>query len=255
MKKYNNEKYIVNITSFGKRIKLADKTIFNLYKKQSFKDIHITVTLFKEDFKYFENSNLKLLADNDIIEIITADVDLGPHNKYFYVMKKYHDKPIITFDDDQFYLYNCIEKMDKLYNESEKKIIANCAIKTLKRNNKISNYTQWVTIFNRLKPNIKSYIAMAEGFSGILYPPNCFENLESYIPEILECKYDDDLFLHVLEIRHKIPVIATDYPVKDRQFPNFNPYELHTNQNRGGTNRNNMCKKFEKDLLKGFELK
>ena len=42
------------------------------------------------------------------VEIIQGDNRLRPHNKYFYVMQKYRDLPIITIDDDVKYSDNAI---------------------------------------------------------------------------------------------------------------------------------------------------
>lgn len=255
MKQYNGEKYIVSFTTFGKRMALCGKMLFCL-QKQTYKNFHIVCTLYKEDYKNIPNE-LKLWIDNDLIEIIVADEDLGPHCKYFYTMKKYWNKPIITVDDDRYYENNTIQRLVEKYETlNYKSIVSNCAIKMGKTiSGHITPYPEWCG--RRLNPNEISYIAMAEGFAGILYPPNCFNNLDNEIPNILKCKYDDDLFLKTLHIKNKLPVTQVDYKRGYDEKDNISEmmeFNLHNNQNKGNTNRINMCKLFEHDLLKAWEL-
>lgn len=255
MKKYNGEKYIVSFTTFGKRMALCGKMLFCL-TRQTFKDFHIVCTLYKNDFETIPDE-LQLFIDNDLIEVIEADKDFGPHLKYFYAMKKYYDKPIITVDDDRYYDPRMIQRLVDKFEEIEyKSIVSNCAIKMAKKSNgRLTYYPEWCG--RRLEPNERSYIAMAEGFAGILYPPKCFNNLDNEIPEILKCKFDDDLFLKVLHIKNNLPVTQVNFKPKYDETNNVNEmmeYNLHNNQNKGNTNRQNMCKLFEKELLQAFKM-
>lgn len=255
MKQYNGEKYIVSFTSFGPRIESACKMVFCL-TKQKYKNFHLVMTLYKDDVKFI-GPNMQALLDNGLLELIVADMDLGPHLKYFYAMKKYWDKPIITVDDDRYYsqnvIYNLVDKYEKT---NYKAIISNCAIKMQKDNaGKLLPYPNWIKY--RLKPSEKSNLAMAEGFAGILYPPCAFNNLDDEVPNILKCKYDDDLFLKTLHIKHKLTVIQVDGMEKYGECNNITEmmaYNLHNNQNRNNTNRINMCTLFAEQLLKAWEM-
>ena len=127
MKTYNNEKYIVSITSFPQRYTLCAKTIFNLLKHQNYKKFHLVLTLFKDDYTQLSNE-LKLIIDNDLIEVIIAEENLCPHLKYFYVMQKYKTIPIITLDDDRKYSNNTIEVLVQKYETiNYKSIVCNVA--------------------------------------------------------------------------------------------------------------------------------
>ena len=254
MKQYNGEKYIVSFTSFGKRVPMIGKMIYAM-TKQSYKNFHLVLTLYKDDVKNIDDTIL-LFLDNDLLELIVADKDLGPHLKYYYAMQKYYDKPIITVDDDRYYGKDTIRCLvEKFESLNYKSIVSNCAIKIQKRHNRILPYTQWIPF--RLKPNEKSIFGMAEGFAGVLYPPKCFSNLASdkFVKGILDCKYDDDLFLKVIGIKQNIPVTQTDMYEKCTERNNITElmkYNLHNNQNKGNTNRINLCYKFEKELLKAW---
>ena len=256
MKQYNNEKYIVSFTSFGKRVPMIGKTIYAL-TKQTYNDFHLVLTLYKDDVKYIDEV-IQLLLDNNLLELIVADNDLGPHLKYYYAMQKYYDKPIITVDDDRYYRTTTVQSLVEKYETLDyKSIISNCAIKMQRKGSRLLPYPAWVPF--RLAPNEKSMLAMAEGFAGILYPPCCFANLQTdeFINGILECKYDDDLYLKVQAIKNKIPVTQANVKLSYAEADNITEmmeYNLHNNQNKGNTNRINMCYKFEKDLLEGFML-
>ena len=99
MKQYNGEKYIVSFTSFGQRFDDACKMICAL-QKQTYKDWHLVMTIYEGDMKDI-TPNLQMLIDNNLLEVIVAPENLCPHLKYFYAMKEYRDKPIITLDDDR----------------------------------------------------------------------------------------------------------------------------------------------------------
>lgn len=255
MREYNGEKYIVSFTSFGKRLGLTPKMVYCLLR-QTYRDIHLVLTLYREDATHIPD-DLQLLVDNDLLEILVADGDLGPHLKYFYVMKKYWDRPIITVDDDRYYSNDLVENLVGTYETLEyKSVVANRAIKMGKSpDGRMTVYPEWIR--RKLKPLEKSYIAMAEGFSGILYPARCFSGLDGYVDDILRCKYDDDLLLRVFETRERIPVTGV------RAYGNINmqydfhdmmQYNLHNNINREHTNRQNMCRLYEAELLEGWSL-
>lgn len=264
MKKYNGEKYIVSFTSFPKRFDDATKMIFSLLQ-QTYKDFHICMTVFKDEIKDI-TPTLQLLIDNDLLEVIAADENLCPHLKYFYAMKKYWDKPIITVDDDRLYSANSIENLVKKYERlNYKSVVSNCAIKFFKNGNKLTKRDTWPK--NRLENSATSYTAMAEGFAGVLYPPKCFKNLDGEIHNIKNCLYDDDLFLRTLEIREQIPVTQAelkyfDYKVTNGVYgtdiPSAQKCALATHGKDKGrypiTYRQDVTDKHEDILLKGFAL-
>lgn len=257
MKRYNDEKYIISFTSFGKRFNSAAKMIFSLLQ-QSYKNFHIVMTVFEGDVKDL-TSELKLLIDNDIIEMLVVKENLCPHLKYFYAMQKYKDKPIITVDDDRIYTSNTIKLLvDKFEALNYKSVVSICAPKMTKTGNLVDNDSRWCIIKNRLKPNEKSFIAMAEGFAGVLYPPNAFDNLENKINDIKECLYHDDLFLKVLEIENNIPVTnvnGTFGKECDALEQNMISSSLKNNHNLSNNYRNIVTKMYNEKLIRGFSLK
>ena len=257
MKSYNGEPYIVSFTSFGKRVEKAAFMAWFLLSHQTYKNFHLVMTLHKNDIENIGH-NMRLLLKANLLELLAGDEDLGPHMKYYYVMKKYGHLPIITVDDDRMYIPNTIADLVNKYETiSYPSIISNCAIKMGRTNDgHITGYPEWIS--RRLEPNEKSYIAMAEGFAGILYPPNCYTDCIERKSELLKCKYDDDLYLTTLRIEKQLPVTQSrhrpSYTERDN-ITDMMQYNLHTNQNAGNTNRIKMCKLFEDKLLPAFNLK
>lgn len=199
--------------------------------------------------------NLMLTANTFELNVVDDNADLGPHTKYYYAMLKYPHLPIMTFDDDRYYESHMVEHLVRKYETTKyKSIISNCAIEMQRTpTGELLPYPAWCT--HRLAQNKRSMIAMAEGFAGVLYPPHCFSNLAGQMDEMMKCKYDDDLWLKVLEIRQHIPVTQSNYEFKSIDAIDIEDamqYNLHENQNAGNVNRVNMCKLFSKDLLKGF---
>lgn len=257
MKTYNNEKYIISITSFPQRYHLCVKTIFNLLKYQTYKNFHLVLTLFKEDYEKL-SEELRLFLDNDLIEVIVADENLCPHLKYYCVMQKYKNLPIITLDDDRKYSNNIIEILVRKYESlNYKSIICNVAPRMTKSGNHLNDAAKWCVGETRLRPNEKSYVAMAEGFGGVLYPPNCFEKFASIL-EIKNILFHDDLYLKVLAIRNKVPVTQANsvwnYNVFGFDFIGANETSLYNHNHTNFDYRRKVTQLFENDLLAGFKL-
>jgi len=259
MKEYNGEKYIVSFTSFGQRFDDACKMIYAL-QNQTYKDFHLVITIYEGDIKDI-TPNLQLLIDNNFLEVIIAPENLCPHLKYFYAMKKYWDKPIITLDDDR--LYGCdtikclVEKYESL---SYKSIVSNCAVKMTKTGNILNDRRRWCIPQRRLQPNEKSFIAMAEGFAGVLYPPQCFKELDKEIPNIKNCLFDDDLYLKVMGIKNKIPVTQTSFQsgkthiVNSIELQHAQQFDLAKHNNAPMQYRADVTKRFNDQLVAGFAL-
>lgn len=198
-----NKKVIVSLTSYGLRLKYVSKTIFSILCG-TFKDVHIVLTIAKKDKKFIPNE-LQLLIDTSSIELLEVDVDLGPHTKYFYIMKKYKNIPIITIDDDGVYDPKLVESLYKKYTENNNCICARRVHRIVFNDKDILNYRKWIFDYNKEKK--QSMLLLATGVGGVLYPPNILDISDNNLEEINKCFYADDIYLKVLEIRKNIPVI------------------------------------------------
>lgn len=203
MKHYNNEHVIVSLTSFGKRFNDAARTIFSILK-QTYKSIHIVLTVYKGDVKDIP-PDLQLLIDNDIIELLVADENLRCHLKYFYVMLKYKNCPIITVDDDMIYYPNTVADLINDYQKYKCVVARKCRKMTFDKNGNIRRFKEWV--WNSLNEKKPSRQLHALGFSGVIYPPDALHISEKNLEEIKQKSLRaDDIYLNVLEIRNNILV-------------------------------------------------
>ena len=256
MKKYNGEKYILSFTTFPERFEDAARMIFN-FLDQGIKDFHIVCTLFKDDYEKLSGS-LATMADADLFEIIVAEDNLCPHLKYFYAMKKYEEIPIITVDDDRLYDLRILNALVSKYESIKyKSIISVCAPVMSRTGNQIDVQTKWCTPGRRLPPNKVSYVAMAEGFAGVLYPPYCFKDLDSEIEGIKKALFHDDLYLKVLAIKNRIPVTQIDGKAENFyniELGNADSTNLATRHNAPIRYRCDVASLFNDSLIQGFSL-
>ena len=112
MKQYNNEKAIISLTSWKARINTVSKTIFSLLKNCP--GFHIVLVLSEEEFPKKEDelpNNLKILIDNDCIEILWIYKNFKSLKKVLFTIEKYKDVPVISADDDCIYVCNYAEEL------------------------------------------------------------------------------------------------------------------------------------------------
>lgn len=191
MKTYNNEKAIISMTSWTKRINTCSKTIYSLLKNcQGF---HIVLVLNTVEFPEKENSlpdDLRTLIENDLIEVIWLDKDYKVFQKILFTMDKYRDVPIIGADDDCLYTSNYAEELYKLWEQNKK------AICITKGNEKYFN----------------TYHTMGQ---TTLHPPYCYGKygLACLNDKIIARKQDDDYYM---VLRHKLGI--SDTMITDKHY-------------------------------------
>ena len=218
---YLEKNVIVWFTTYKNRLQTecVNEMIDSLLN-QTIYPFKIVMTLFKEDVKYI-NNYIQSLIDKNIIELIVVNIDIKPHKKYFFVMQKFRNNPIITVDDDIIYENTTIESLLKSYLSYPNYISARRVHKMLfDWKNKLKPYQKWIKEYNKeLKP---SYYLFATGGAGALYPPNILDINDSLLPEIYKCLNADDVYLKYLEIKKKIKTIY----VKNNKpigYPNYDP--------------------------------
>ena len=199
-----NDTVIVSLTTHSIRVSQVAKTAIFSILQNTYKDVHIVLTLYKDDVKLIPQ-DLQLMIDTGAVELIVSDKDFGPHLKYFYTMQKYRENPVITIDDDIIYPETMIEKLVAGYKKYKDCIIARRSFLITGRNGVLDSYHIWLRNFTGLKePTHKIF---ATGIGGILYPPNCLNLSSDNIEEILTVKYDDDFYLKALEVRKDLKIV------------------------------------------------
>lgn len=193
---------IVSLTSHTKsRLEQLPKFLFNSLLKYNKTNFKVVLTLYKDDIQYI-TKDLQALIDNNLIELIVAEENLKSHLKYFYVMQKYKDLPIITIDDDIVYPVKMFDYMLEEHRKNPNVVLCRSCQQFTYTNNEINNTKQW--LWN--PTNDIAHINHAEGYAGILYPPNCLNISNNLIPEIYDTIMSDDIYLSILEIRNRVKV-------------------------------------------------
>lgn len=173
---------IVSLTSWKERIEFVSKTIFSVAKYEPYK---IVLCLSIDEFPRKEEelpNDLKLLAENQIVEILWIKENVKCFKKILFTMDKYKDYPIVSADDDCIYTENYVKLL----------------------------YEKWVTDKSAIWTYKKASDSVACYGNGpaCLYPPNCFkENGLKFIKnkEILHT-WHDDIFYGILAKKMHIPI-------------------------------------------------
>lgn len=109
-----DQKIIVSLTSYPKRIDTIWLTITSLFK-QSMKPDLIVLWLAKSQFKTLDDlpESLKRLQKYGL-QIKLCD-DLKSHKKYYYALKEFNEDIVILADDDMFYPNDTVETLYKMH--------------------------------------------------------------------------------------------------------------------------------------------
>ena len=206
--KFNNDiKVIASFTSFKNRLQttIVDEMIKSLLT-QTIKPYKIVMTLYIDDGQYM-NNYINSLIDDNIIELLICYKELKSHKKYFYIMQKFKDYPIITFNDNLIYENSTIESLIKSYKKYPYVISARFVNKILFGNElekeKLESYNNWIK-HKELKP---SFSLFPINGAGSLFPPNILEINDNMLFDIYKCLNVDDVYLKYLEMKKKIKII------------------------------------------------
>jgi len=210
-----NPKVIVTLTSYPYRFKKPEmitclkslvnqetdvpyKIVFNIYEGD-IKEMPI------ELFKYVENNN---------IELYRCPLDLRSHKKYYYVMQKYRNLPIITVDDDIVYSKHLVNDLYSSYMKYSKCVSA-CYLyrMTFDANDKlICSFKKWDKKYDKYEPSFRNSFGSG---GGTLFPPGCLDISEKRMPMIKSYITDDELLLKKWLNDAGIPVVKCRYDWTD----------------------------------------
>lgn len=169
MKQYNNEKAIISLTSWKKRIHEVARTIFSLRKQCP--GFHIVLVLSEDEFPKKEEElpeNLLTFLDTDVFELLWVKKNYRSFKKVLFTMDKYKEVPVISADDGCIYIKNYAEE---LYQE------------WLKHPKDIISYVRFGT----------SRCVWGGGGFGILFPPYRFldRGIKYLTDDIIATNHDD----------------------------------------------------------------
>ena len=248
---------IISLTSFPARLNTIWQCIESL-KRQTIRPERIILYLSKEQITK-DNIPLSLTKEvDDLFEIRMVDGDIRSHKKYYYAMKEYPDKMIVTTDDDVIYPPFMLSYLLEAHSQYPKDIIANYTHVIKHENGVVAPYIEWYDLpFTQNRINTTPN-QIQVGIGGVLYPPN------SLFSDVLDMDLAkelsflaDDLWLYAQTIVGGHSVIKsrlnkkTIIPItikNDRTLTSENVL-----QNKNDVQFNNLRKyylnRFDKDIL------
>lgn len=137
--------------------------------------------------------------------------DLGPHNKYFWIMRDSSTLPVVTIDDDAVLPKTLFKTLWDVHERFPDCVVATrthrIAFSKCEGGHKISSYREWDQEQSGcvLKP---SYGLLPTGLGGVLYPAGilpkyCFD--EEAIKKT--CLFGDDIWLKIMELCAGVRVV------------------------------------------------
>jgi coenzyme F420-reducing hydrogenase beta subunit len=201
-KLYNNEKTIISLTSWKKRIHSVHLTIKSLLEQC--KDSHIVLVLSEEEFPHkFFNLPTSLLDLLDKIEILWVYKNYKSFKKILFTMNKYKDIPVISVDDDFIYKFDIATDLYNIWLNNKSAVIGYC-------DGKKTSTHPW-------------------GYAT-LHPPNAYEDLGLKCLDVIyqrECHHDD---WFLIALRKKLGI--NEIVLYDKSYNNINYFDKNTEIDR-----------------------
>ncbi len=191
-----NSDIIVSLTTFPDRIRYVWMTVASLLN-QTTKPYKIVLWLAKEQFPGKDLPKCLTRFCKRGLEIRYCD-DLKPHKKYFYTMKEWPEKYVLTCDDDMFYPENLIENLWRTAKQHPGKVICNNSmLVTYDPKGDFIRRDQWL----HENKEMEGLQVCPVGCDGVLYPPGALNesafNKEALI-KIALCQ--DDVWLKGMSV-------------------------------------------------------
>lgn len=225
----NIDKLIVSFTTYKERLPYVHLMVKSLLEN-TMKPYKIVMTLFKDDVQYI-SKELQKYIDNGIIELITCDIDIRSHKKYYYVMQKYREYPIITVDDDVYYSKDLIKSLYNTYLKYPDCIIGRRSrVIYYDTNGLAKKYKYWDLNNSIVTPTDN---ILFTGVGGILYPPNAFNISEKNLEDIYKYITVDDMYLYYLAMLNGYTnVWVKNNETTPKEIKEVQKYGLFNNENK-----------------------
>lgn len=198
-----NGRMIVSMTTYPERLNTVWITVASLLN-QTVKPYKVILWLAEEQFQEVRLPRRLVKLQERGLEIRFCE-DLKPHKKYFYTMQEYSDYYVVTADDDIFYPENHLEKLWKGHERYPEAVICHWSHKIMiEENGSFAAYNDWPDNTEEAP----SYLTLAVGCNGVLYPPHSLP-MEAFNKEKI-CEtalYTDDLWLKCMEIMNQKKVV------------------------------------------------
>lgn len=192
----SESRIIISLTTYPARIDGVWITIASLLE-QSMKPGKVILWLAKDQFPEGKVPHSLKRMEKRGLEIQFCD-DLKPHKKYFEAVRKYPDYYVITADDDVLYPKDHIKQLWTGLEKYPNSVICHWSHKIeFSSKEEFKPYNDWPDNGEE-EP---SYLTLAVGCNGILYPPGCLPPETFQQQKIRKYALDtDDLWLKCMEV-------------------------------------------------------
>lgn len=201
---------IVSLTTYSKRINQVHLAIESLFQ-QSCRAEKIVLWISGKDFS---PDDIPYALRNQCkrgLEIEFCDEDLGPYTKFYYALKKYPDRLILTVDDDLLYPADMIDQLYRSYLRQPDTIFCHRAhLMKLGEAGAVLPYMQWDLCTSQ---GSASGLIFPTGVGGVLYFPGCFDaeilNREAFMRLAPKA---DDIWLKAMSLKRGTPCRVVEDP-------------------------------------------
>lgn len=203
-------KVVVSIATYGPRAPLIAPMLWSL-QAQTYASDAILLWIPRADFpRGCSDLPVEVLhaVRSANARIVWVDNDLGPHNKYFHVMKALPSATVITLDDDVVYPNNHLATLLDCSREHPGCIVAaRTHMITFRDDGSFAPYESWVQE-QSVAVDRPDHRLIPTGVGGVLYPPQSLDML-AFDDEAIRktCYKADDLWLKIMSALRGVPVV------------------------------------------------
>lgn len=184
---------VVSLTSYGERIKTVHLAIASIMD-QTVQPAEVVLYLDKTTKIDSLPTELQNLCYKGLTIIHDVE-DIRGHKKYFYAMKDFPDKTIVTIDDDVIYPRKALEQLVIASQEHPTCVIARRVHRALfDAHGKPLSYMDWLFAYRGVRR--MSNANVLTGCGGTLFPPHVLPDSALDIAAIRQCALSaDDIWL------------------------------------------------------------
>ncbi len=204
---------VASLTSYPARFDNLHLVIESIFRQTCKPD---KIILYLDDGIKEESLPDKLLELKKCgLSIIIGGANIKPHKKYYYAMQSNPDSIVVTFDDDNLYRKDTIEKLMKSYHKHPEAVSCMRAHRMIfDTQNQLLPYNDWDLVCTKYIDEPRADL-LATGVGGVLYPPHCMHTDLFDLEKIKNLSLGaDDIWLKIMQLLNHTKVVAVESKMK-----------------------------------------
>lgn len=226
-------KIIISLTSYPPRIKYVKRVLKSLINQPVDNNLyHICLVLCTDEFKNKEKDLPEdliyyIIDNHDMIEIIWIKDNIRSHKKLIPTLQKYPDNYILICDDDIIRPNNWLSTFIKDNKQYPDNILVGASMQYLNKKLECKYHKMYK---GHLESNESDLILTSErpanGYGGVLYPPNTFTNENFFDKDLYMelCPSSDEMWQYCFNIMENKTLRMIS------EFINFEKYIIRESQ-------------------------